>query len=120
MPTPVRGRLPGAVLRPGAHVLIRSAFAGRHQAISLFRYFPAAIRVLDTYPGIADVESAFVDAGFATAAIEQVSQITAPSLREAATTLRREAHTLLQLITDDEYDAGAERLHEAVQVDTGP
>ncbi|MGW3603324.1 class I SAM-dependent methyltransferase [Micromonospora sp. NPDC005161] len=108
------------VLRPGGRVLIRSAFAGRHQAITLFRYFPEAIRVLDTYPSIADVESAFVDAGFATAAIEQIPQITAPSLREAATTLRREGHTLLQLITDDEYAAGVKRLHEAAQVETGP
>ncbi|WP_319462774.1 class I SAM-dependent methyltransferase [Micromonospora sp. RTP1Z1] len=108
------------VLRPGAPVLIRSAFAGRHQAITLFRYFPEAIRVLDTYPSIADVESGFADAGFATAAIEQVPQITAASLREAAATLRREAHTLLQLITDDEYAAGVRRLHEAARVDTGP
>ncbi|MER7444027.1 class I SAM-dependent methyltransferase [Micromonospora avicenniae] len=108
------------VLRLGAPVLIRSAFAGRHQAITLFRYFPEAIRVLDTYPSIADVESAFADAGFATAAIEQVPQITAPSLREAATALQREAHTPLQLISDDEYAAGVKRLHEAAQVETGP
>ncbi|WP_406037516.1 methyltransferase domain-containing protein [Micromonospora sp. NBC_00898] len=108
------------VLRPGAPVLIRSAFAGRHQAITLFRYFPEAIRVLDTYPSIAHVESALADAGFATAAIEQVPQITAASLREAATALRREAHTLLQLITDDEYAAGVKRLHAAARVGTGP
>ena len=38
------------VLRPGGPVLIRSAFAGRHHAITLFRFFPEAIRVLDTYP----------------------------------------------------------------------
>lgn len=43
------------VLRPGAPVLIRSAFAGRHQAITLFRYFPEAVAVLDTYPGIGEV-----------------------------------------------------------------
>ncbi|MFD2762887.1 class I SAM-dependent methyltransferase [Micromonospora eburnea] len=108
------------VLRPAAPALIRSAFAGRHQTITLFRFFPEAIRVLDTYPTIADVESAFADAGFATSAIEQVPQITAPSLRAAATTLRREAHTPLQLITDDEYAAGVERLHDAAQADAGP
>lgn len=44
------------VLRPGAPVLIRSAFAGPHQAITLFRYLPEAIRILDTYPSIADIE----------------------------------------------------------------
>lgn len=108
------------VLRPGAPVLIRSAFAGRHEAITLFRFFPEAIRVLDSYPGIADVEAAFAGAGFATAVVEQVPQVTAPSLREAAAGLRREAHTPLQLITDAEYAAGVRRLREAAQADTRP
>ncbi|WP_431944215.1 class I SAM-dependent methyltransferase [Micromonospora marina] len=108
------------VLRPGAPVLIRSAFAGRHEAITLFDYFPEAIRVLDTYPGIADVEAAFAAAGFATAAVEQVPQVTAPSLREAAAGLRREAHTPLQLITDAEYAAGVQRIREAARTVDGP
>ncbi|WP_433496007.1 class I SAM-dependent methyltransferase [Micromonospora sp. CA-248089] len=108
------------VLRPGAPVLIRSAFAGRHAAITLFDYFPEAVRVLDTYPSIADVEAAFAAAGFATAAVEAVPQVTAPSLRAAAAGLRREAHTPLQLITDAEYAAGVRRLREAARVDTGP
>ncbi|MFI7072946.1 class I SAM-dependent methyltransferase [Micromonospora sediminicola] len=108
------------VLRPGAPVLIRSAFAGRHEAITLFRFFPEAIRVLDSYPGIADVEAAFAAAGFATVAVEPVPQVTAPSLREAAAGLRREAHTPLQLITDDEYAAGTARLREAARVEAGP
>jgi ubiquinone/menaquinone biosynthesis C-methylase UbiE len=30
------------VVRPGGPVLIRSAFAGRHEAITLFRFFPEA------------------------------------------------------------------------------
>jgi ubiquinone/menaquinone biosynthesis C-methylase UbiE len=108
------------VLRPGAPVLIRSAFAGRHQAIALFRYFPEAIRVLDTYPAVADVEAAFATAGFTIAGFEQVPQVTAASLRDAATRLRREAHTPLQLITDEEYATGLARLHEAAHTETGP
>jgi SAM-dependent methyltransferase len=108
------------VLRPGGKVLIRSAFAGRHQAITLFRYFPEAIRVLETYPSVADVEAAFATAGFTTIAFEPVPQTTAPSLREAAANLRREAHTPLQLITDDEYAAGLARLHRAARTEQGP
>ncbi|MFE9873844.1 class I SAM-dependent methyltransferase [Micromonospora sp. NPDC005686] len=108
------------VLRPGAPVLIRSAFAGRHEAITLFDYFPEAIRVLDTYPAIVDVEAAFAGAGFTAAAVEAVPQVTAPSLREAAAGLRREAHTPLQLITDAEYAAGVRRLREAARTDSGP
>ncbi|MFC5924600.1 class I SAM-dependent methyltransferase [Micromonospora vulcania] len=108
------------VLRPGGRVLIRSAFAGRHQAITLFRYFPEAIRVLDTYPSVADVEAAFATAGFVTVGFEQVPQVTAASLRDAATELRRAAHTPLQLISDDEYATGLARLHAAAQTETGP
>lgn len=108
------------VLRPGALVLIRSAFAGRHEAITLFRYFPEAVRVLDTYPTVAQVETAFAGAGFSTVSLEQIPQITAPSLHEAARTLRRAAHTPLQLITDQEYDTGVRRLRQAALTDTGP
>ncbi|WP_027661425.1 class I SAM-dependent methyltransferase [Salinispora fenicalii] len=108
------------VVRPGGRVLIRSAFAGRHQAITLFRYFPEAIRVLDTYPSVADVEEAFSAAGFVTVGLEQVPQVTAASLGEAATALRREAHTPLQLINDDEYIAGLARLQGAARTETGP
>ncbi|MEU6020072.1 methyltransferase domain-containing protein [Micromonospora sp. NPDC047134] len=108
------------VLRPGAPVLIRSVFAGRPEGITLFRYFPEAVGVLDTYPSIAQVEAAFAEAGFATVAVEQVPERTAASLREAAVGLRREAHTLLQLIDDQAYAAGLRRLHRAAQVESGP
>jgi SAM-dependent methyltransferase len=108
------------VLRPGGVVLIRSAFAGRPDGISLFRYFPEAVRVLDTFPGVAQVEAAFAGAGLALTADEQVPQVTAGSLGEVAATLRREAHTPLQLITDAEYAAGLARLRQAARTGTGP
>lgn len=108
------------VLRPGGPVLIRSAFAGRHHAITLFRFFPEAIRVLDSYPSVADVEAAFATAGFTTVSFERVPQVTARSLRDVAATLRREAHTPLRLITDDEYAAGLARLHHAAETGSGP
>ncbi|WP_412753070.1 class I SAM-dependent methyltransferase [Krasilnikovia sp. M28-CT-15] len=108
------------VLKPGAPVLIRSAFAGRHGAISLFRWFPEAIVVLDRYPSIADVEASFATAGFATAGCEPVPQVSAPSVAEAAAHLRREAHTPLQLISDDAYAAGVARLKDAALTESGP
>ena len=108
------------VVRPGGPVLIRSAFSGRHEAITLFRFFPEAIRVLDTFPSVNDVEAAFATCGFAIAAFEQIPQTTSPSLREVAATLRREAHTPLQLITDDEYASGLARLHGAAETERGP
>jgi SAM-dependent methyltransferase len=110
----------GRVLRPAGLVLIRSAFAGRHEAITLFRYFPEAIRALDSYPSVVQVEAVFAAGGFSKVSLERVPQITATSLQEAATTLRREAHTPLQLITDREYETGLRRLHRAALAKTGP
>ncbi|GIF15792.1 class I SAM-dependent methyltransferase [Actinoplanes teichomyceticus] len=108
------------VLKPGAPVLIRSAFAGRHEAISLFRWFPEAVEVLDRYPSIAGVEAAFATAGFTTAGCEPVPQVSARSLAEAAAGLRRAAHTPLQLISDEAYAAGVARLNEAARTRSGP
>ncbi|KHD75560.1 class I SAM-dependent methyltransferase [Actinoplanes utahensis] len=107
------------VLKPGAPVLIRSAFAGRHEAISLFHWFPEAVEVLDRYPSIAGVEAAFATAGFTTAGCEPVPQVTAASLAEAAAGLRREAHTPLRLISDEAYAAGVARLNEAARTQSG-
>ena len=109
------------VLKPGAPVLIRSAFPGRHEGITLCRFWPEARTALnDNYPTVATVETAFAGAGFVTAGLDPVAQISAPSLPEAAAGLRREAHTLLQLISDDAYARGAGRLRVAAQTATGP
>ncbi|GIF02444.1 class I SAM-dependent methyltransferase [Paractinoplanes rishiriensis] len=108
------------VLRPGAPVLIRSAFAGRHEAISLFHWFPEAVAVLDRYPSIEGVETAFAVAGFTTAWCEPVPQVTARSVAEAAASLQREAHTPLRLISDEAYAAGITRLREAARTQSGP
>jgi SAM-dependent methyltransferase len=95
------------VVRPGGPVLIRSAFAGRHESIMLFRFFREAIRVLDAYPRVADAEAAFATCGFTRVALEQVSQVSFGSLPAAAAAIRREAHTPLQLMSDVEYARGA-------------
>jgi ubiquinone/menaquinone biosynthesis C-methylase UbiE len=108
------------VVRPGGPVLIRSVFAGRHHGISLFDHFPEAVRVVDTFPAVADVETAFAAHGFTTATLEQVPQTTAASLAAAAASLRRDAHTPLRLLTDDEYATGLARLRNAATTGTGP
>ncbi len=108
------------VLRPGAPVLIRSAFPGRLDQISQFRFFPEAVRVLDTYPSADDVCAAFGAAGFTFTALEPVPQVTADSLASAAALLRREAHTPLMLIGDAEYAAGLARLRAAASTERGP
>jgi len=108
------------VLRPGAPVLIRSAFPGRHHRIGLFRYWPETIAVLDTWPGVADVRAAFTAAGLRCAALESVPQVTAPSLAAIIASMRREAHSPLMRISDDAYKAGMARLRAAAAVEPGP
>lgn len=108
------------VLRPGAPVLIRGAFPGRHHGIGLFRYWPEAIAALDTLPSIAGVRTAFTAAGFSYVTLEPVRQVTAPSLAAIAATARREAHTPLMLISDEAYEAGLARLRAAATTQPGP
>jgi len=108
------------VLRAGSPVLIRSVFPGRHEGITLFRYWPEAIAVLDTFPTVAEVCTAFASAGFRFAALEPVPQVSADSLAKAAAAMRREAHTPLRLISDSEYESGAARLRAAATSRTDP
>ncbi|MFR9775315.1 class I SAM-dependent methyltransferase [Micromonospora sp. MS34] len=103
------------VLRPGAPVLIRSVFAGRGGGVTLFRWFPEALRVLGGYPSVAEVCAAFEPAGFAPVALTPVPQVTARSLRDAADGLRRAAHTPLVLLDDADYDRGVRRLRAAAR-----
>ncbi len=62
------------VLRPGAPVLIRSAFPGRYDGIPLVRFFPPTRRVLDRFPSVDAVRSAFADAGFEFVRLEPVDE----------------------------------------------
>jgi ubiquinone/menaquinone biosynthesis C-methylase UbiE len=110
----------GRVLRPGAPLLIRSAFAGRCQHIGLIRFWPETAAVLDTFPSVADVRAAFGAAGFSCTALQPVRQVTASSLAVVAATVRREAHTPLTLISDAAYETGLARLRAAAAADTGP
>ena len=117
---PAAARELARVLRPGAPVLIRSAFAGRCQHIGLIRFWPETAAVLDTFPSVAEVHAAFGAAGFSRAALQPVRQVTASSLAVLAATIRREAHTPLTLISDAAYQAGLARPRAAATTDARP
>lgn len=108
------------VLQPGAPVLIRNAFPGRHHGIGLFRYWPEAIAALNSFPTVAEVRGAFAAAGFSAVALEPIQQVTAPSLAAIAATARRESHTPLMLISDSAWQAGLARLRAAATTQPGP
>jgi len=62
--------------------------------------------------------AAFATAGFAYVALEPVLQVSAGSLKTAADQLRRDAHTPLKLLTDEEYETGLARLQAAADTDS--
>ena len=105
------------VLAPGAPVLIRSAFPGRSEGITLFRYFPEAAEVVETFPGIKQLTRDFGTAGFEVERIEAVPQVTVGSLREFRERVVLRADTTLRGISDEAFAAGLARLDAAIAAD---
>lgn len=105
------------VLRPGGVVVLRSLFRERHDGVGLFRFFPEATRALSSFPTVAEVADGM---GFAVQRLEAVPQVSAQSLAEKASVVRREADTLLRSLSDEEFEAGRARLLAAAAVESGP
>jgi ubiquinone/menaquinone biosynthesis C-methylase UbiE len=101
------------VLPAGSPVLIRSSFPGRHQGITLFRFFPGAGRIADTFPTVEATVAAFQAAGFAFEALRQVPQMSAPSLRAAVERVRLRADSTLRPLPDREFAAGLAAMEAA-------
>lgn len=103
------------VLAPGAPVLIRSAFPGREQGISLFRYFPEGRRVLQRFPTIEATRAAFERAGFVFESIGPVPQRSVRSLHEfRARVAHRNTDTVLRGLSDEEHARGLARIDAAI------
>jgi ubiquinone/menaquinone biosynthesis C-methylase UbiE len=105
------------VLRGDARVLIRSAFPGHHDRITLFRYFAAARRVAETFPSIEHVQLSFASEGFEREALKSVSQTTAPDLRAciARVKLMRDADSTLAPISDEEFAQGLAAMEKSAR-----
>jgi SAM-dependent methyltransferase len=114
----------GRVLRPGGVVLVRQAFPGRMDGITLYeRFFPTAGARLVSAGGLPSVErvaAAFAGAGFQERALRSVAQVSAPSLAAYRDKVRLRADTGLRLLPDDQFDAGLAALDRAVEAETGP
>jgi SAM-dependent methyltransferase len=112
------------VLRPGGVVLVRQAFPGRMDEISLYRrWFPGADACLVAgggLPGVERVSAAFAGAGFAVETLRSVAQVSAPSLAAYRDKVRRRADTGLRLLPDDQFAAGLAALDRAVEAETTP
>jgi ubiquinone/menaquinone biosynthesis C-methylase UbiE len=105
------------VLRPGAPVLIRNGFRGRHyDGIELVRWFPETARTLDTYPSVTDTCQAFATAGFHQEALERVRESYPVSLAEFLDQVDtfRLADTTMRNLTDEEFLRGKDRIRRAM------
>jgi SAM-dependent methyltransferase len=109
------------VLPAGGPVLVRSAFPGRQDGITLFRFFPGARRIAATFPTVEATVEAFAAAGFALESLRPVSQVTAPGLRALAERVRLRADSTLAPLPDDELARGLAALERAAATEpAGP
>ena len=112
------------VVRPGGRVLVRQAFPGRMDALTLYRrFFPGAAGTLISGGGLPTVErvsAAFAGAGFRVEGLQAVEQVSATSLAAYRDKVRPRADTGLRLLPDDQFAAGLAALDRAAEAETGP
>jgi len=109
------------VVRPGGVVIVRGAFRESLPEVPFFEWFPTAL-ALDKrrMPARADEIAMFERHGFTMIASEVIWQETSPSLREYYERLKLRAISTLELLPDNEFAAGIERLREAAEGQTSP
>lgn len=108
------------VIKPGGLVLVSGVYGPGRSAISLFRFFPAALRVAEGFPTASAIADAFKVGGLEHVADDSVTIESAPGLAVAARRTALRADTTLRLITDEEYAAGQKALEEAAAGETEP
>ena len=108
------------VLRPHARLLIRGAFSGRLEGITLFDHFPEAKVVCEQFPTLEETVATFAGAGFRVETVGRVTQQTCASLAELAARTRTRADTTLALMTDDAFAARQAALEQAAARETTP
>jgi ubiquinone/menaquinone biosynthesis C-methylase UbiE len=101
-------------------VLVRSAFPDRLDHITLFRYFPGARAIAETFPSVEATAEAFAAAGFAVRALDRVDQHWAPSLRAYAKRVRLRADSTLAPLSEGEFSEGLRRLDLDVAREESP
>lgn len=108
------------VVRSQGVLLIRTAFPGRLDDIPLFRFFPGARAVCETFPTLEVTRDTFAAAGFAMERLERVTEVDAPSLRSYCERVRLRADSTLTPLTAEEFARGMERLEADAARETTP
>jgi ubiquinone/menaquinone biosynthesis C-methylase UbiE len=108
------------VVVPGGRLLIRGAFPGRFNDITMFEFWPSAATAVQDFPTREFTIEACVAAGFAVEKLLSLPQVTAPSLRDYLEKAKSRADTSLTLISDAEFERGLHALERAAAEETEP
>ena len=107
------------VVRPGGVVLVRGILRDSEPPPFL-EFFPSAAAIVaDQIPSASEVSAMFA-AGFEQLTHEVVEQETAPGLHEYHERIKLRAISTLELISDDEFNDGIERLRETAEHESSP
>jgi ubiquinone/menaquinone biosynthesis C-methylase UbiE len=103
------------VLRPEGLVLIRNSFPGRQDEIPLFRFFPAARAVAETFPTLEATEASFATAGFKRQELRRIHEQRDASVVTALQRVRalRYSDSTLVPLSDEEFAAGLLAMEQA-------
>jgi len=103
------------VLLPEGLVLIRNSFPGRHDEIPLFRFFPAARAVAETFPTLEATEASFATAGFSREELRRIHEERDASMVTAIQRVRalRHSDSTLVPLSDEEFAAGLLAMEQA-------
>ena len=103
------------VLRPSGLVCIRTQFSDRLGDVKWRSYFPRALEVERTmFPSLDETMTTFRASGFEPVALEEVEFEVAPTPAAHLERLRHRAISTLELLTEDELEAGFAAMAEAV------
>jgi ubiquinone/menaquinone biosynthesis C-methylase UbiE len=106
------------VVRPGGLVLARGVLGGR--SVPFHDFFPSAQSVdARRTPSVGEVVAMF-SCGFDHVASEVVDQETSPSLRDYYERVSLRAISTLELIGDEEFEQGIERMRRAAEDESEP
>jgi SAM-dependent methyltransferase len=109
------------VVRPGGVVIVRNALRESLSQVPFFEWFPTALELDERrMPDRDEVGAMFEAEGFEAIASEVVWQETSPSLRVYYERLKLRAISTLELLPDDEFEAGVERMRQAAERETDP
>jgi ubiquinone/menaquinone biosynthesis C-methylase UbiE len=108
------------VLRPGGRVLVIGAYTERRRGITLFRFFPEGLRIVEQFPLVEEIGRQFEGGGLAHEATTEVRYQVAPGLRWIAERTRERADSVLQLLSDEEFSRGQAAIEAAAAAETEP